>query len=68
MCRPLAWVLTLASKPGKGNGKPVGNDDNGYDNLKKRLSSLSIMLCAPVFIFTSGSSALLGRPRCGLSI
>ena len=24
------------------------------------------MLCAPVFIFTSGSSALLGRPRCGL--
>ena len=26
------------------------------------------MLCAPVFIFTSGSSALLGRPRCGLSI
>ena len=26
------------------------------------------MLCAPVLIFTSGSSALLGRPRCGLSI
>ena len=26
------------------------------------------MLCTPVFIFTSGSSALLGRPRCGLSI
>ena len=26
------------------------------------------MLCAPVFIFTSSSSALLGRPRCGLSI
>ena len=26
------------------------------------------MLCAPVFIFTSGSSALLGRPRCGLSM
>ena len=25
------------------------------------------MLCAPVFIFTSGSSALLGRPRCGLA-
>ena len=24
-----------------------------------------LMLCAPVFIFTSGSSALLGRPRCG---
>ena len=26
------------------------------------------MLCVPVFIFTSGSSALIGRPRCGLSI
>ena len=26
------------------------------------------MLCAPVFIFTAGSSALLGRPRCSLSI
>ena len=26
------------------------------------------MLCAPVFKFTSGSSALLGHPRCGLSI
>ena len=25
-------------------------------------------LCAPVFIFTSGSSALLGRPHCALSI
>ena len=27
-----------------------------------------LMLCAPVFIFTSGRSVLLGRPRCGLSI
>ena len=26
------------------------------------------MLCAPVFIFTPGSSALLGCPRCGLLI
>ena len=26
------------------------------------------MLCTPVFIFTSGSSALLGHPCCGLSI
>ena len=25
------------------------------------------MLCSPVFIFTSSSSAFLGRPRCGLS-
>ena len=27
-----------------------------------------LMLCPPVFISTSGCSALLGRPRCGLSI
>ena len=27
-----------------------------------------LMLCAPVFIFTSGSSALLGHPCCGLLI
>ena len=26
------------------------------------------MLCAPVFIFTSSSSALLGRPLCAISI
>ena len=31
-------------------------------------ASLVLMLCAPVFIFTSGSSALIGRPRWGLSI
>ena len=35
-------------------------------NWKKALSVL--MLCTPVFIFSSSSSALLGRPRCGLSI
>ena len=34
--------------------------------LKEPFSVL--MLCAPVFIFTSDSSALLGRPRCGLLI
>ena len=26
------------------------------------------MLCAPVFVFTSGGLALLGHPHCGLSI
>ena len=26
------------------------------------------VICVPVFIFTFGSSALFGRPRCGLSI
>ena len=34
--------------------------------LKEALPVL--MLCVPVFIFTSSSSALLRRPRCGLSI
>ena len=36
------------------------------NSFKETLSVL--MLCAPVFIFTSSSSALLGRPHCGLSI
>ena len=36
--------------------------------MLKKLSILLLMLCAPVFIFTSGSSTLLGRPCCGLSI
>ena len=40
--------------------------NNCIIKVKEALSVL--MLCAPVFIFTSGSSALLGRPRCGLSI
>ena len=35
-------------------------------NFKEAFSVL--MLCTPVFIFTSGSSALLGHPCCGLSI
>ena len=34
----------------------------------KGLKLSVLMLCALVFIFTSGSSALLGRPCCGLSI
>ena len=34
--------------------------------LKEALSVST--LCASVFIFTPGSSALLGHPRCGLSI
>ena len=42
------------------------NQDFGQVVSKEALSVL--MLCAPVFIFTSSSSALLGRPRCGLSI
>ena len=37
-----------------------------FAQTKEALSVL--MLCTPVFIFTSGSSALLGCPRCGLSI
>ena len=39
-------------------------------NLRKRSRNANsvLMLCVPVFLFTPGSSALLGRPRCGLSI
>ena len=43
---------------------PIGN---GLTSSKWEALSV-LMLCAPVFIFTSNSSALLGRPRCGLSI
>ena len=38
----------------------------GIGRVKKAISLL--MLCAPVFIFTSGTSSLLGHPRCGVSI
>ena len=37
-----------------------------YSEIEEALSVL--MLCTPVFIFTSGSSVLLGRPHCGLLI
>ena len=39
---------------------------NSKFGFKESLSVL--ILCTPVFIFTSGSSALVGLPRCGLSI
>ena len=40
-----------------------------YDLCHIHITSLSVlMLYAPVLIFTSGSSGLLGRLRCGLSI
>ena len=40
-----------------------------YAHLYGFPASLSVLMpCVPVFIFTSGSSALLGRPRSGLSI
>ena len=44
----------------------IGNWHMSSNWVKEVLSVL--MLCMPVFIFTSGSSALLGRPHCGLSI
>ena len=34
--------------------------------FKEALSVL--VVCVPVFIFTSGSSALVGHPHCGLLI
>ena len=42
------------------------SDLYSFQKIKEALSVL--ILCAPVFIFTSGSSALLGCPHCGLSI
>ena len=38
----------------------------GIGRVKKAISLL--MLCTPIFIFTSSTSALLGHPRCGVSI
>ena len=57
-------------------GQVYGREENhtlggsGGNNCitKDKEAFLVLMLCAPVFIFTFGSSALLGRPRCGLSI
>ena len=57
-------------------GQVYGREDNhtlggsGGNNciIKVKEALLVLMLCAPVFIFTSGSSALFGCPRCGLSI
>ena len=40
--------------------------DSHYASVKEAISLL--ILCAPVFIFTSGSSALLGHTLCGLLI
>ena len=38
-----------------------------YIIFPRNFKKLSVfMLCVPVFIFTSSSSALLGHPRCGL--
>ena len=49
------------------NLSELGSIGNGLTSSKWEALSV-LMLCAPVFIFTSNSSALLGRPRCGLSI
>ena len=46
-----------------------GRDDGAFTRLLKKVSRYFKILCAPVFIFSRGSSALLvGHPRCGLSI
>ena len=37
-----------------------------WTSLQCCFSSRALMLCVPVFIFTSSFSAILGRPRCGL--
>ena len=39
-----------------------------YTKLSRQRFSILLMLCTPVFIFTSGGSALLKHPHCGLVI
>ena len=66
VCR--GWKVEC-SKDTRKAGKlwQTGNQSTCWVRRFKEALSV-LMLCAPVFIFTSGSSALLGRPRCGLSI
>ena len=48
--------------------KNSGKSNQSMERITQRLSQY-IMLCTPVFIFISGSSAqLLWHPDCGLSI
>ena len=70
----------LGSFLGSSHGSWNFGEENPAQNIRLRcegccrdmfinFKALSVlMLCAPVFIFTSGSSALLGSPRCVLSI
>ena len=52
-----------------GQGLLLPGEGNWFNNKLQLIEALSLlMIGTPVFIFTSGSSALLGRPRCGLSI
>ena len=60
-----AWVLWI-STPNSAKGWMVLNVAFGLVTTTEALSVLK--LCTPVFIFTIGSSALLGCPCCGLSI
>ena len=71
------WITFTEYYEDPGDDPNAGWCNTGADYVKwpgkstrpKVKEALSVlMLCAPVFIFTSGSSALLGRPRHGLSI
>ena len=53
---------------GREDNHTLGGSGGNNCIIKVKEALLVLMLGAPVFIFTSGSSALLGRPRCGLSI
>ena len=66
-CSNIAEVIhTYHINNGTNNSCSVLWGSEKHYQLKEALSVL--MLCAPVFIFISGGSALLGHPRCGLSI
>ena len=48
---------------------PTGENTRDSQIVRFTFSLIRVlMLCKPVFIFTSSSSAILGRPHCGLSI
>ena len=79
ICKTVSKVEVFGNRDWNGETEPKGISDLKLPVLllllllfaHKRSVNLKLsvlMLCAPVFIFTSGSSALLGRPRCGLSI
>ena len=53
---------------GREDNHTLGGSGGNNCIIKVKEALLVLMLCAPVFIFTSGSSALFGCPHCGLSI
>ena len=63
----LSWVLISMYWEGKERNHTLDNAVKQHRRGKISLPQRS-SLCTPVFIFTSGSSALLGHLHCGLLI